>query len=176
MRKKRKRERKHSKNGFTLVEVLIAGAVMASTMMGIARFSGAALAVSSNQKDRQSLEAAINNNFQLIQQSDSQITKDRLQNNFFSPATFKEACDDAAQFLIDQISDTGKFTIKQPEILTTKTDYQLKRTERALNISRSQNSPVKVMEVTYEFESPEQSFGTETRTFEISPTFSSVCY
>ena len=80
----RKTSNNHFNNGFTLVEVLIAGVIMASTMIGIARFSSAALAISSNQKDRQALEAAINNNIQLIQQSDSRITENKLKANIFS--------------------------------------------------------------------------------------------
>ena len=161
-------------SGFTLVEVLIAGILMASTMMGIARFSSAALAVSSNQKDRQALEAAINNNIQLIQQSDSQITQKKLEANIFSKS-FAEACDNPAQFLIDQIGDTGNLTVQQPVILETKVDYKLKRKEQVINISKV-NSMANVMEVIYEFDSPEKSFGKETRVFEISPTFSSLCY
>ena len=170
----RKTSNNHFNNGFTLVEVLIAGVIMASTMIGVARFSSAALAISSNQKDRQALEAAINNNIQLIQQSDSQITENKLEANTFS-RSFTEACQDPAQFLIDQISSTGELTVKQPVILETKVDYNLKRKEQALNISIG-NSTVNVMEVIYEFDSPEKSYGKETRVFEISPTFSSVCY
>lgn len=161
-------------SGFTLVEVLIAGIIMASTMISIARFSSAALAISSNQRDRQSLEAAINNNIQLIQQSDSRITKNKLETNFFSKS-FAEACKDPAQFLIEQIADTGKLTVKQPVIFATKIDYQLIRREQILKIS-TVNPTVKVTEITYEFNSPEKSFGKETRVFELSPTFSSVCY
>ena len=174
MPRTRKKSNISISGGFTLVEVLIAGVIMASTMIGIARFSSAALAVSNNQKDRQALEAAINNNIQLIQQSDSQITQKKLEANAFS-RSFAEACQDPAQFLIDQISETGELTVKQPVILETKVDYNLKRKEQALNISIG-NSTVNVMEVMYEFDSPEKSYGKETRVFEISPTFSSVCY
>lgn len=170
----RKQSNNHFNNGFTLVEVLIAGAIMASTMIGIARFSSAALAISSNQKDRQALEATINNNIQLIQQSDSQITENKLKANIFSN-TLAEACSNPAQFLIEQISETGDLTVQQPELLETKVEYNLERKEQVLNISTT-GSTVNVMEVTYEFDSPEESFGKETRIFEISPTFSSACY
>ena len=175
MRHSRQTSNNHFSSGFTLVEVLIAGAIMAGTMIGIARFSSAALAISSNQKDRQAIEAAINNNIQLIQQSDSQITENNLKAKIFS-STFQQACDNPAQFLIDQISQKGDLTVQQPAIvITTKVDYNLKRKEQVLNVS-STSSTVNVVEITYEFDSPERSFKNETRVFEISPTFSSSCY
>ena len=49
---------------------------MASTMIGIARFSSAA-GSGGTIKDRQALEAAINNNIQLIQQLTSNTQKTR---------------------------------------------------------------------------------------------------
>ena len=57
--------------------------------------------------------------------------------------------------------------MQQPEVLETKVEYNLERKEQVLNISTT-GSTVNVMEVTYEFDSPEKSFGKETRIFEIS--------
>jgi Tfp pilus assembly protein PilV len=170
-----KLQSQQDQSGFTIVEVLIAGIIMASILMSVARFSAAALAGSSNQRDRQALEAAINNNIQLLQQADSQITKSRLEDGFFNAATHNSACKDPSQFLIDQIGANGELTVNQPVVLATNTDYDLKREEYILNVG-NQNSPIIVVKVIYSFQAPEQSIGLETREVEMNASFESSCY
>lgn len=171
-----KKKSKQSHLGFTLVEVLVAGLMMSGTLIAVARFSAIALAGSSNQRDRQALEAAINNNMQLIQQADSQISINRLENGFFESETLNSACKEPSQFLLDQIRQNGKLKVEQPIAPESTNNYNLKREEKIQTITNIGGSTIKVLKITYNFEAPEQSIGNETRTFEVSPSFESACY
>ncbi|HJN35298.1 MAG TPA: prepilin-type N-terminal cleavage/methylation domain-containing protein, partial [Prochlorococcaceae cyanobacterium Fu_MAG_50] len=64
--------------GFTLVEVLIAGVLLASMMAAVGRFSVSALTASSNQAERTHIEATINENMQLLHQADAQLTLESI--------------------------------------------------------------------------------------------------
>ena len=64
--------------GFTLVEVLIAGVLLTLVMSTVARLNTAALAASHTLAERRRIEEAINDHIQLIQQSDSILSYDRL--------------------------------------------------------------------------------------------------
>ena len=63
-----------SNEGFTLVEVLIAGAIMAMVLAGVSRLNISALASSAKQAQRERIEAAINNNIQMLQKEDKLST------------------------------------------------------------------------------------------------------
>ena len=57
-----------------MVEVLIAGILLASALAAVSRISVAALSGSANLSDRASIEAAINDNIQAMQKEDSYYT------------------------------------------------------------------------------------------------------
>lgn len=167
---------KQPNHGFTLVEVLVAGVMLSATLVAVARFSAIALAGSSNQRDRQALEAAINNNIQLIQQADSQISTSRLENRFFHPETLASACQQPSQFLKTQIMPDGQLSVEQPRAPESTTDYNLRRSEDIKTIQIQGGVSIEVLKITYSFNAPEQSITSETRTFEVSPSFESSCY
>lgn len=60
--------------GFTLVEVLLAGLITVMTLTAVARFSVSAIAGSHNKAVRSNIEAEIFDNMERIQQKDSQLT------------------------------------------------------------------------------------------------------
>ena len=57
-----------------MVEVLIAGILLASALAAVSRISVAALSGSKNLSDRAKIEAAINDNIQAMQKEDSYYT------------------------------------------------------------------------------------------------------
>ena len=66
--------RKQQERGFTLTEVIIAGAILATSMASVGRMMINALANSSNQAERVRIEQAINDNIQMLQMHDSYLT------------------------------------------------------------------------------------------------------
>ena len=168
-----------SEQGFTLVEVLIAGVLLTAVLTAVARFSTLAMAGSNNQKDRQAIEASINDNIQLIQQADSQITVNRLiddNDGFFDTSNLSQACGDgssssnAASFLMNQISN-GEVSVGPPELNTTQTDYSLQRIFNVVNLGNTY-----MLKVEYQFDGPEENVDAEYRIIEISPSFEAGCY
>ena len=53
---------------------MIAGLIMGGTMIGVSKLAAQAMAGNNNQISRANIEAAINNDMQMIQQKDSQLT------------------------------------------------------------------------------------------------------
>ena len=175
----RNRIQKLSEQGFTLVEVLIAGVLLTAVLTAVARFSTQAMAGSNHQKERQALEASINDNVQLIQQADSQITKNRLENEsdgFFDDTSLSEACGDgssssnAASFLMAQILN-GSISVAAPESTQESAKYSLQRTLTVINQSNTY-----MLRVEYRFDGPEEDVGSEYRVIEVSPSFEAGCY
>ena len=173
------RNRSLSERGFTLVEVLIAGVLLTAVLTAVARFSTLAMAGSNHQKDRQAIEASINDNIQLIQQADSQITVNRLlddNDGFFDTSNLVQACgsgspsSNAASFLMTQISN-GEVSVAPPELSTTQTDYSLQRNFSIINLGSTY-----MLKVEYQFEGPEENVDKEYRVIEISPSFEAGCY
>ncbi len=136
--------------GFTLVEVLIAGVLLASMMTAVGRFSASALAASSNQAERTHIEAAINENMQLLHQADAQLTYQSIPE-----ADRATACINPAQALSTAIGNIPSPT----------------------NISRSidTNTVPGIAVITYSFDAPEQSINTEKRVLELSANFQTSC-
>ena len=64
--------------GFTMVEVLIAGVIMLIVMVGTARISIQSITSGRHRIERDKIEAAIHNNIQLIQQADSMLTLESI--------------------------------------------------------------------------------------------------
>ena len=175
----RKHKSRQSTEAFTLVEVLIAGVLMTAVMTAVARFSTLAMAGSNHQKDRQAIEASINDNIQLIQQADSQITVNRLlddSDDFFENYDLSQACgsgspsSNAASFLMTQLLN-GKVSVAPPELSTTQTDYSLQRNFSIINVGSTY-----MLKVEYQFDGPEENVDTEYRIIEISPSFEAGCY
>ena len=65
--------------GFTVLETLIAGLIVAAVMTSVGRLSMTAMATSSNQSSRNTIEAAINDHLQLIQMQDSYLTPEAIR-------------------------------------------------------------------------------------------------
>jgi hypothetical protein len=67
-----------AEQGFSIVESLVAGVLLATVMGGVSRLSVSALASSSNQSERVRIEAAINDNIQLLQMEDSYLRLEEM--------------------------------------------------------------------------------------------------
>lgn len=177
----RPQPRLHQSNhqGFTLVEVLIAGVLVTTIMIAVARLSAQAMAGSNNQKDRQAIEAAINDNIQLIQQADSRITVNRLNDQtdgVLDSTTLNNACGDGsinnnpANFLIQQIQ-TGEMNVEPPDISTSQQIYNITRDFIVLPLGTTY-----IAQITYTFDGPEKGITSESRVVEVSPSFEAGCY
>lgn len=173
------RQRSSNHQGFTLVEVLIAGVLMTTIMIAVARLSAQAMAGSNNQKDRQAMEAAINDNIQLIQQADSKITVNRLNDQtdgVLDSTTLNNACGDGsinnnpASFLIQQIK-TGEMNVAPPEITTSQQSSEITRDLIVLPLGATY-----IAQITYTFDGPENGIKSESRVIEVSPSFEAGCY
>lgn len=165
--------------GFTLVEVLIAGVLMTIVLTAVARFSTQAMAGSHQQKNRQAIEAEINDNIQLVQQADSQITINRLEDRtdgFFDSTNLKNACGDgtaannAAIFLRNEIVG-GEIRVTPPKAIGLHSDIAINRNFEIAGIGNSY-----ILRARYSFEGPEEGVDKEERVIEISPSFEAGCY
>ena len=67
-----------AEQGFSIVESVVAGVLLAAVMGGVSRLSVSALASSSNQSERVRIEAAINDNIQLLQMEDSYLRLEEM--------------------------------------------------------------------------------------------------
>jgi prepilin-type N-terminal cleavage/methylation domain-containing protein len=153
--------------GFTLVEVMIAGVIMAFVMAGVSRFSISSLASGANQQERTRIENAINDNIQLIQKEDAYLTL----KNLGSEAEKKTACSNPTQKLTDII------TAKVPLPTAEGINQTIQRVLRPLS-----KNDLDILIVEYTFIAPEylgepdSSNYREKRTMEMNPNFSSRCY
>ena len=153
LKQKRPRHRRTT-DGFSIIETLIAGLLLASTLTAISRMSVASLSGSKLSSERSRIEAAINNNIQIMQKEDSYFTYEWISKN----KDIKQACQNPAlalmihlQDVVDEPGEEGivrDFLISQPGILTVK----------------------------YIFEAPEKAIAKEIRLIEMNPNFSSECY
>ncbi len=144
----------NSSEGFTLLEVLIGALILAGVMIGVSRVSISALTRTSIEQQRSRIEADINSNMQLIQQANSRLTLESI------PAPKEDqACSAPEAYLISVI----KQDVPNPT-----------RAERTLSVT-SLGQGWQVIEVTYEFQAPEQDIATEQRTVELHPTFAPRC-
>ena len=139
--------------GFTLVEVLIAGLLLASMMAAVSRFSISALSASSNQAERTQIEADINENIQLLHQADALLTLDSMP-----VANRAAACSAPAQTLSTYLATN----VPAP-------------TTAGLTRSIDSNSVPGIAVITYSFDAPEENIGTERRILELSANFQTSC-
>ena len=147
-------------SGFTVLEALIAGLVIAAVMTAVGRLGVSAMATSRNQSSRNTIEAAINNHIQLVQMQDSYLTKDAIEDQASLNTTLELACQNPSTFLMEHL--------QKPEVVGLSPDP-------AVSIEWDDSDP-NLLVLTYSFEGPESSIGTEKRIAEVNPNFSSQCY
>ena len=170
--KKRNRYTKGSA-GFTLVEIVIAGALLIGAMNAVAQISASALAGSKALSARSSIEAAVSNNIQLLQQEDSYLTYERVQDM----NDLELACNDPTTYLIDQLEQqVPEADLKEHlmDILNVSdlSELNFDRSMQAIDVGATQD----VVQVTYEFQGPDTGIEKEFRTIELNPNFSAKCY
>ena len=172
-----------SDSAFTLVEVLIAGILLAMVMVAVSRFSISALVTSKNQLERSRIEAAINDNIQLLQHADSLLTFDSIP----SEEEQQLACNDPANYLKTQITESdGSQYVAAP---TLKNESN----ETLINRSVDTTSEKEIAIIVFSFEGPgsttiaskdpsvllhknEMGSATEQRVLELNPNFQVKCY
>ena len=150
-----KRQRSNRQNGFSMIETMIAGVLLASSLTAVSRMSISALSGSRTSSYRAQIEAAINNDIQTIQKEDSYFTYDWISQN----QNISDACQNPPEALKDHLQNV----VSGPNIegITRKFDSTL---------------IPGILTVEYNFEGPEQAIGREIRLIEMNPNFSSECY
>ena len=156
-RYRRRIQSKVTANGFTMVEVLIAGILMASALAAVGRLSVAALSVSKHSSTRAGIEAAINDNIQIMQKEDSYFTREWIKDN--ANIEFETACLSPAGTLRNHLQSVDP----EPRLgeITRTFDY---------------NTIPGILKIIYSFEGPEEQIKEEKRVIEMNPNFASQCY
>ena len=143
-----------------MIETLIAGLIVAGVMTAVGRFGISAMAASHNQSSRNSIEAAVNDHIQLVQMQDSYLTADAIEAESGLNTSLETACQNPSTFLMNHLQrEDIAGTAPSPEV--------------SMEWDSSNQS---LLKLTYNFEAPESSIGTEQRMIEINPNFSSQCY
>ncbi len=174
-------ERNHQKDsGFTLIEVLIAGTILSMVMAAVSRISLSALTNSMHQHERTTIEADINDNIQLLQYADSQLTYKKIIDNNEED----DACNKPANYLNNQIiKSDGAFYVEPPSSNGRKSANRGLIKRSTITNDKSGN-----LIIVYSFEGPgvkkelkndstkllhdtELQSATEQRIFELSPQF-----
>ena len=137
-----------------MVEVVIAGAILVATMTAVAQMGVSALAGNKNLSKRAGIEATVNNDIQLLQQADSYLTYQAIDNK-------EQACGNPTAYLIDHLEQE----VNNSELATRKI-------ERTMQTGATQD----VVEITYKFQGPEKGVRSEYRMVELNPNFSAECY
>ena len=140
-----------------MIEVVIAGVILVSTMTAVAQMSVSALAGSKNLSYRAKLEASINNDIQLLQKADSYLTYEIIT----SKGEEITACQNPTTYLKNHLTE---------EIDTRELE------ERGITRTMDVESKTDVVEVSYQFEAPENRIAREYRVIELNPNFSAQCY
>ena len=152
--------RKRSSDGFTLIEALVAGLVVAAVMTAVGRLSVSAMATSKNQSTRNQIEAAINDHIQLLQMQDSYLTQEAITSPEGLNTTMDTACQAPSTFLKNHLAQSNIAGVID---------------NNQVNMDWDDANPYLLI-VTYSFEAPEKSIGQEKRITELNPNFSSQCY
>ena len=153
--------------GFTLVEALVAALLMAFVLSGISKYSVSALTSSANQAERKRIEAAINNNIQLIQMQDSYLRLTDMD----SDMARDKACSDPIETLSTHLAQN----VPSPEPENV-------RNEIVRTFSPTVSNSAEVLTVNYKFYAPEHSGKAdamqhwEYRTIDLHPNFAAECY
>ena len=141
-----------------MVEVLIAGVLLASALAAVSRISVAALSGSARLSDRARIEAAINDNIQAMQKEDSYFTDSWIIDND-SESALQNACNNPPEALSQHLQTVAPATREAA-------------VKRSFDISTIPG----ILRIIYTFEGPEQQISTETRVIEMSPNFAAKCY
>ena len=141
-----------------MVEVLIAGILLASALAAVSRISVAALSGSASLSDRARIEAAINDNIQAMQQEDSYYTDAWIIDDGGQEA-LKSACTNPPEALSNHLQDVAP----EPRHAAIKRTFDL-------------NSIPGILRIVYSFEGPEQQVKAEQRIIEMTPNFAAKCY
>jgi type II secretory pathway pseudopilin PulG len=150
------------RNGFTLVETMVAGLIMSLTLVAVARLSISAISTSSHQTVRRKIEAAINNDIQLLQQADSRLKLVNISDK-------ESACKDPGLFLKEKFSSkNSEFYVEEPYITDPSGKRVLRRT------IESSQTPIMTM-VTYTITAPEKNITKEGRILNLYPNFHYLC-
>ena len=138
-----------------MIETMIAGLLLASSLTAVSRMSISALSGSRTSSYRAQIEAAINNDIQTMQKEDSYFTYEWISRN----QNISDACLNPPEALKDHLQNV----VSGPNIegITRKFDS---------------TSIPGILTVEYNFEGPEQAIGSEIRLIEMNPNFSSECY
>ncbi|MCB4390210.1 hypothetical protein [Synechococcus sp. MU1617] len=141
-----------------MVEVLIAGILLASALAAVSRISVAALSGSANLSDRARIEAAINDNIQAMQKEDSYYTDEWIIDNGDKEA-LKSACTNPPEALSSHLQTVAP----EPRMAAIKRTFDI-------------SSIPGILRIVYSFEGPEQQVKAEQRIIEMTPNFAAKCY
>ena len=141
-----------------MVEVLIAGILLASALAAVSRISVAALSGSANLLDRAKIEAAINDNIQAMQKEDSYYTAEWIIDNGGQEA-LKSACTNPPEALSNHLQTVAP----EPRMATIKRSFD-------------STSIPGILRIVYSFEGPEQQVKAEQRIIEMTSNFAAKCY
>lgn len=141
-----------------MVEVLIAGILLASALAAVSRISVAALSGSASLSDRAGIEAAINDNIQAMQKEDSYYTDAWIIDDGGQEA-LKSACSNPPEALSNHLQTVAP----EPRL-------------EAITRTFDTNSILGILRIVYSFEGPEQQVKTEQRIIEMTPNFAAKCY
>ena len=141
-----------------MVEVLIAGILLASALAAVSRISVAALSGSANLSDRARIEAAINDNIQAMQKEDSYYTAEWIIENGGQEA-LNRACINPPEALSNHLQNVAP----EPRLA-------------AITRSFDFDSIPGILRIVYSFEGPEQQVKAEQRIIEMTPNFAAKCY
>ena len=150
--------------GFTLVEVIVAGSILLLVMTGIARISIQSITSGRHRMERDRIEAAIHDNIQLIQHADSKLTLESIPQQ-----EQRTACLNPAQYLKEQLEKQGgSIAVSPPKLTGLKGDNPISRL-----IKLGEHPGITL--VSYEFSAPEHSIEKERRVVELNPNFQTRC-
>ena len=151
-----------AEQGFSIVESVVAGVLLASVMGGVSRLSVSALASSSNQSERVRIEAAINDNIQLLQMEDSYLRLEEMGSQSQQDA----ACSDPTSHLKEHL----EATVPPPD--ASRTAQPIERSLEVLD-----EAGMDILVARYKFFSPEHRGKSDalgrwnTERWNLTPTF-----
>ena len=149
-------------SGFTLIETMVAGLIMSLTLVAVSRLSISAISTSSHQTIRRKIEAAINNDIQLLQQADSRLKLINISDK-------ESACKDPGSFLREKLSSSNSdYYVSEPKITDPSGKRVLRRT------IESSQTPI-MTKVIYTITAPEKTIQTERRILNLYPNFHYLC-
>ena len=162
-RYRRRRKSRKPGNGFSLVEVLIAGILLASALAAVSRISVAALSGSASLSDRARIEAAINDNIQAMQKEDSYYTDEWIIEEAGGEDEGNEALARACENPTESLSNHLQTVGPKPRLSIITRTFDI-------------NSIPGILRIIYSFEGPEQQVKKEQRIIEMTPNFAAKCY